>query len=254
VATAQSQVATAQGNVERAYLQLGYLLGVAVAGPLVAPEATTDDAERGQWRPEEVMALAEARRPDVRSAAEHTLSLRYFAVEPLYRLIPTLGFSGQLRELIAPGPSAGAATTGSLQLTLTWTLFDAGVRYADRRTRVAQAESAYDDEHALRRSVGTEIATAVAALRAARTVYEVSQGAVVTAQKNTEETALLYRQGLAKAIELTDANASQYDAESTLAAAKLSMEQAYLNLRYALGLGPLSEDLPRVGTLKRGRR
>ena len=34
-------------------------------------------------------------------------------------------------------------------------------------------------------------------------------------------------------------------------AAKLAMEQAYLNLRYAMGLGPITDDLPRVGKAKR---
>jgi outer membrane protein TolC len=75
----------------------------------------------------------------------------------------------------------------------------------------------------------------------------VSEQAVATAQKNTDETTIQYRQGLAKAIELTDAIATRYDAEVTLATAKLAMEQAYLNLRFALGLGPISEELPKVG-------
>ena len=139
------------------------------------------------------------------------------------------------------------ATSGNASLTMTWTIFDAGIRYADRRTRLAQAVSASLDEHALRRSVATDIAVAVAELRAARTVLQVSEQAVVTAQKNTEETAILYKQGLAKAIEVTDANASRYDADATLAVAKLGMEQAYLNLRFALGLSPISDELPKVG-------
>jgi outer membrane protein TolC len=251
VATAQSQLATAQGNVQRAYLELAYLIGRPVRGPLVAPERTTSNARHGSWNPDEVARRAEARRPDVLSAAAHTQSLWEFAKEPYYRLVPTLGFSAQLRQLVDPLPT-DAATSGSAQLTLTWTIYDAGVRYADRRTRVAQAASAALDEHALRRSVANDIAIAVALLHAARTVLQVSEQAVVSAQKNVDETAILYKQGLAKAIEVTDANASRYDAEVTLATAKLEMEQAYLNLRFALGLGPLHDELPRVGKPKRG--
>jgi outer membrane protein TolC len=253
VATAQGQVATAQGNLERAQIALGYIVGKPLNGPLVEPETTSHEAHKGQWKREDVVQRAETRRPDVQSAADHTLSLREGAIEPLYRLIPTLGLSGSLRQLIDPGPSAGAATSGNIQLVLTWTIFDAGARYADRRTRVAQAESAYLDEHALRRSVASDIASALAALHAARSVYDISLEAVVTAQKNTDETSILYKQGLAKAIEVTDANASQYDAESTLAEAKLAMEQAYLNLRYSLGLGPVTDDLPRLQSVKRGK-
>jgi outer membrane protein TolC len=250
VATAQSQVATAQGNVQRAYLQLAYLVGRPVKGPLVAPEQTTSNARHGHWQPEEVARRAEARRPDVKSAAEHTLSLRDFAKEPYYRLVPTLGLSAQLKQLFDPAPG-DSATSGNAQLTFTWVIYDAGVRYADRRTRVAQAESAALDERALRRSVATDISIAVAELHAARDVYQIAESAVTTAQKNVDETAILYKQGLAKAIELTDANASRYDAEVSRATAKLEMEQAYLNLRFALGLGPLHDELPRVSKPKR---
>jgi outer membrane protein TolC len=253
VATAKSQAASAQGNVQRAYLQLAYLIGQPVKGPLVAPDKTTDKARQNVWKMEEVVRRAEGRRPDLKSATERTESLREFAKEPLYRLVPTLGLSAQLKELVDPLPT-DAATTWSAQLTFTWTIYDAGVRYADRRTRLAQMESASLDERALRRSVATDIAIAIAELHSARAVYQISEQAVVTAQKNSDETEILYKQGLAKAIELTDANASRYDAEVTRAGAKLAMEQAYLNLRFALGLGPLTEELPQVGKPKKGAK
>ncbi len=250
-ATAKGEVATAVGNLERAYLQLAYLIGQPVTGPLVPPEATTNAAKKNVWQPEEVARRAEARRPDLISAVEHTASMRDFAREPLLRLIPTLSLSAQLREVIDAGPM-DVPTSGTASVALTWTIFDAGVRYADRRTRLAQLESASLDEQALRRSVANDIAIAVAQLRAARATYQSAQEAVASAEKNTDETGILYRQGLAKAIELTDANSTRYDAETSAALAKLAMEQSYLNLRYALGLGAVSDDLPRVRPAKRG--
>jgi hypothetical protein len=54
---------------------------------------------------------------------------------------------------------------------------------------------------------------------------------------------ILYKQGLAKAIEVSDANDRQFDAEVTRESAKFTMEQAYLDLRSALGFGPLDEDV-----------
>jgi outer membrane protein TolC len=246
VSTAQTQVANAQGNLQRAYLQLGYLIDKQVAGGLVPPERTTNNARHNSWDPAEVARRSEDRRPDVKSATEHTEALRQGAREPLFRLIPSLGLEAQLKQLIDPAPM-DTATSGTIGLTLTWTIFDAGIRYADRRTRLAQAVSGWLDERALRRSVATDIGIAVAELRAARTALQVSEQAVVMAQKNTDETAILYKQGLAKAIEVTDANATRYDAEVTLATAKLGMEQAYLNLRYALGLAPVEDALPKIG-------
>ena len=246
VATAQTQVATAQGNLQRAYLQLAYLIGRPVTGALAAPERTTSNARHGAWNPDEIARRSEDRRPDVKSANEHTEALIQGAREPLYRLMPTLGLQAALRQAIDPAP-LDVASSASASLTLTWTIYDAGIRYADRRTRLAQAVSASLDERALRRSVATDIAIAVVQLRAARAVLQVSEQAVVTAQKNTDETTILYQQGLAKAIEVTDANATRYDAEVTRATANLGMEQAYLNLRFALGLGPVSDDLPKAG-------
>jgi outer membrane protein TolC len=244
VATAQSQVDNAQGSLERAYLQLAFLVGQPVKGPLVAPERTTNNARKNVWKPEEVEKRAEARRPDLLSAEEHTLSLYDGAKEPLYRLLPTLGFSAQLRQLIDPGPSQNNPTSGNLSLTMTWVVYDAGIRYADRRTRLAQAASAALDEHTLRRSIATDIAVALAQLHAARAVLKTQEEAVKTAQSNTDETEILYKQGIARAIELTDANATRYDAETALALAKLSMEEAYLELRFALGLGVVTDELP----------
>ncbi|MFI5299286.1 MAG: TolC family protein, partial [Polyangiales bacterium] len=65
---------------------------------------------------------------------------------------------------------------------------------------------------------------------------------VAAAKKNVDETAVLYKQGLARAIEVTDATASVFDAEITYETAKVSMEQAYFDVRQALGFGPLDLD------------
>ena len=63
------------------------------------------------------------------------------------------------------------------------------------------------------------------------------------ARQNVDETAILYRQGLAKAIELVDANDSRFTAEVNYAVAQYSMAEAYLNLRQAMGLDPLGTEL-----------
>ena len=62
---------------------------------------------------------------------------------------------------------------------------------------------------------------------------------MTTAKANSEETQVLYQQGLARAIELTDANAQTFDAEVNLAGAKLDIATAYLEVRFAQGLDPI---------------
>jgi outer membrane protein TolC len=249
LATSQGQLANAQGNVQRSYLALSFLVGQKVTGPLVPPDNTTKAARefeqhRGSKvrsaleRHEHALAAAEDRRPDVRSLREKNAGLEASADEPLYRLIPSLSVSGQLRG--DPQPLGNEkALTEQASLNLSWQLFDSGFRYADRKQRLAQLESSRLDQKLLERSVENDIALALASLRAARQNYESASAAVGSSQKNSDETAILYKQGLATAFEVSDANDKQFDAEVTQSAAKLTMEQAYLDLRNALGFGPL---------------
>jgi outer membrane protein TolC len=245
-------LASAEGNVQRTYIALSFLVGKKVEGPLVPPDNTTKAAQQFEQarsnqvknaldRRERVIAAAQDRRPDVRSLHERNVGLEDSAKEPLYRLIPTLSASGQLRFVPDPLPSE-KAVDAQASLNLSWQIFDAGFRYADRKQRLAQLESAKLDEKLLRRSVQNDIELAIAALRAARGNFNSALAQATAAQKNTEETSILYQQGLARAIEVSDANDKQFEAEVTREAAKLSMEQAYLDLRSALGFGPIDEE------------
>jgi len=236
-AAAAREVAQAQAGVARAYLSLEFLMGQPASRPLATPDRTTQAAETFGISPETMVRAAEERRPDIRAAKERTAALYQAAREPLFRLAPALVASAQGRlssGTVEPEP----LYSGTAQLSLSWELYDAGVRYGDRRTRLAQAESQALDERLLRRSVATDIGLALASLAAARDSYRIAEEAVAAAQRNTQETELLYEQGLARAIELIDANARRFEAEVSRATAKLAMEQAYLELRFAAGLGP----------------
>jgi outer membrane protein TolC len=218
------------------------------APALALPDRTTEAASHFESNPDDQVRVALDRRPDLRSAHERTAALRASASEPYYRLAPTLSASGQTR--LIPDPLATErGHEETITLNLQWNIFDAGFRYADRRTRSAQAESQALDESLLRRSIENDIKTALVSLQAAREAFKIANDAVTLAQRSSEETQILYRQGLARAIELTDATAQRFDAEVTRATAKLSMEQAYLDLRLAVGLGP-TDDYTDAGARK----
>jgi outer membrane protein TolC len=230
---------------------LSFLVGERVTGPLEPPDNTTRAAqsfERSRTnqvksaldRREHAIAAAEDRRPDVRSLHEKNASLEASAAEPLYRLVPTLSASGQV-HFVPDLPLTDKGLDKQATVNLSWQIFDGGLRYADRKQRVAQLESGRLDEKYLRRSVENDVELALATLHAARASLDAAGAAVTSAQKNADETAVLYQQGLARAIEVSDANDQKFDAEVTQEAAKLSMEQAYLDLRNALGFGPLDE-------------
>ena len=252
MATSEGQLASAQGNVQKTYFALSFLMATKVDGPLVPPDNTTRAAQQFEHGPSSQvknaldrrsrgLLAAEARRPDLRSLQEKNAGLENSADEPLYRLIPTLSASGQMRLVPQPLPNEKTVDE-TVSLNLNWQLFDAGLRYADRRQRLAQLQSARLDEKLLKRSIQNDVDQALVALRAARENYRSALAAATASQKNTEETNILYQQGLARAIEVNDANDKQFEAEVTREAAKLSMEQAYLDLRSALGFGPLDQD------------
>lgn len=241
LASSQREVALAEASVGRAYVQLGFLVGAKVTPPLAPPDRTTKAAEAFESAPNDQIKAALGRRADVLASHERTEALRHSAAEPLYRLAPSLTAQGQMRVLPDPLPSEKAHEE-TATLNLVWNIFDAGFRYADRRTRLAQAESQALDESLLRRSVEADVATAVITLRAAREAFRIAEDALKAATANSEETEILYKQGLARALELTDANARRFDAEVARASAKLTMEQAYLELRFALGFGPVEEE------------
>jgi outer membrane protein TolC len=153
-----------------------------------------------------------------------------------------LGLQGQ--ALVTSNSAAtGRWNDESLQATLTWSLYDGGVRYADKHSRDAQAQIADLNFQQLARSVDAQVRAAAALLSAAQAAFRVAQDAVKASRQNVDETAILYRQGLAKAIELVDANDSRFTAEVNYAGAQYTMAEAYLALRQAMGLDPLGTEL-----------
>ncbi len=74
-----------------------------------------------------------------------------------------------------------------------------------------------------------------ASLKQAAVAHEV-------AKKNAAETTELYRQGLASALEVADANVSLFEAEVALVQERYGLGVAFLNLEAALGLDPFGKE------------
>jgi outer membrane protein TolC len=236
IASASATVVSAQGNVDRAYITLSFLLGKPVPPGLAVPEALTRASLAFEPKDADIQAAFD-RRYDVRAAHEKTEAAKDFAKEPLYRLIPSVSAQAALR--FDPDPIGSARKFDeTIALNLSWNIFDAGFRYADREVRTAQLKSVELDEKLLRRTVETDIRLALVSVRSARKQFEIAETGVTAARKSLTETTILYQQGLAKQIEFTNATLSVFDAELTRESARLTMEQAYLDLRQALGMDP----------------
>ncbi len=242
MASSAREAQTDQGTLDGALVQLAFVVNAPVAGTLAPPEATLAAAKVPTGQLEPLVRFAFDHRPDVVASRNSALAAHDFAEEPLLRLVPTLGVQGQATV------TSNSAVTGRwndelVQATLSWTLYDAGVRYADKHSRDAQAEIADLTLQQLFRSVDAQVRSAVAVLAASQGAFHVAEDAVRAARQSVEETGILYKQGLAKAIELVDANDSRFLAEVNYASAEFAMAQAYLGLRQALGLDALGTEL-----------
>ncbi|MGH7294166.1 MAG: TolC family protein, partial [Polyangiaceae bacterium] len=238
---ASREVEIDKGTLDNAFLQLALTVNTPVPSTVVPPTATLAAARRPPGAPEALVRAAMDRRPDVQVAKYQARAAHDFADEPLLRLVPTLGLQGE--ALVGTALPGGRWNDETVQATLTWTLFDQGVRYADKRSRDAQADISELNLHLLGRTVDAQVRSAAALLTSAQAAFRVAEESVKFARQNVEETGILYRQGLAKAIELIDANDSRFAAEVNYASAEFGMAQAYLALRQALGLDPLGGEL-----------
>jgi outer membrane protein TolC len=162
---------------------------------------------------------------------------------PRRRFLPTLGVSGTLNGA-SNGTPSGHDVDASAALTATWTIWDGGARDADAESRDAAAEIADLGTDTLARTVDAQVRTAAAQLASAQQALAASKDAMVAAQKSADETAILYKQGLARAIELVDANETRFQAEVSFASAQFSVATAYLSLRQTVGLDPIGGGTP----------
>jgi outer membrane protein TolC len=236
-ASAFQSLASAESALERARLDLGYMLDLEVSDDLDSPDATLAPFALDIST---LVKLAVSQRPDLLAAARSTMAASASADEPALRLVPTVNASAQARvqdQQVVPNSNRYIDST--VTINLNWAIWDAGVRDADYDSRHAALTTAELQQRALLRRVQADVRSAISELVASRSALDAAKDGLEQSQKSVQETDVLYKQGLAKAIELVDSNASRFDAEVTLAAAQLDVRRSELDLRDALGLFPV---------------
>jgi len=242
VANASREVELDRGALQNAAIQLELIINAPVAPSLEPPTSTLQAAERPPGAAGDLVHFAVDHRPDFAAIRSSVAAAHHYADEPMLRLVPALGLQGQ-EATTSNSAVAGRWHDEIVTATATWTLYDSGVRYADKHSRDAAATIAELTAHQLERAIDAQVRGSIALLASAQAAYHSADEAAISARKNADESAILYRQGLAKAIELVDANDSRFAAEVGDANAQYSMAQAYLNLRQAMGLDALGTEL-----------
>ncbi len=242
-ATAEMGVIQVKGQVETTYLELGYLLAdrEAARRKLIIPEFLLRGAEAGPSSAEQMIAEAQDRRLDLGSLRYHAKAQRALLIGPTLSWLPSLSFNGQYRYTNESGLT-GRPTNWNLGLTMTWAIFDGFSRNADYRERKALAVLADLDVKTAMRKVELDVRDALVSLDNQRATLNQAVVATDVARKNAKETAELYRQGLATALQAADANVSLFEAEVELVRERYGLGIAFLNLEAALGLDPFGKE------------
>ena len=242
-ATAEVGLTQVKGQVETSTLQLGHLLDApeAVRGPLVVPEFLIEAASAEAADSEGLVEEALARRLDVGSLRSLASAQRSLSRLPMLGWLPSLSASGRY-SLTNEASFNNRNWNWSIGATLSWSLFDGGARFGQGREQRALARLADLDLQAATRKVDVEVREALVSLSSQRASLRQATVAHEVAKKNAAETTELYRQGLASALEVADANVSLFEAEVALVQERYGLGVAFLNLEAALGLDPFGTE------------
>jgi outer membrane protein TolC len=242
-AMAEVGLTQVKGEVETSLLQLGHLLDApeAVRGSLVVPEFLIEAASAEAADAEALVDEALGRRLDVSSLRWEASSRRALAKLPMLGWLPSLSASGRY-SLTNEASFNNRNWNWSLGATLTWNLFDGGARFGQRKEQQALARLADLDFQAATRQVDVQVREALVSLANQRASLRQATVAHEVAKKNAVETTELYRQGLASALEVADANVSLFEAEVAFVRERYGLGVAFLNLEAALGLDPFGKE------------
>ncbi len=242
-ATAEMGVTQVRGQVQTTYLELGYLIDDPEAPhkELEVPDFLLTAAEDIPVDVGQLIVEAQNRRLDLNSLRWHAKAQHALVLAPTLKWFPSLTLNAQYRYTNEAGLT-GRNTNWNAGLTMNWTLFDGfnrSAEYAERKSLAIQAD--LDVQGAMRR-VELEVRDALISLENQKASLKQAIIAQDVAKRNATEIAELYRQGLASALQVADANVRMFEAEVTLVRERYGLGISFLNLEAALGLDPFGKE------------
>ena len=242
-ATAEMGITQVKGQVQTTYLQLGYLLDDpdTMKKKLEVPDFLLKAAEEVALAADQSISEAQTRRLDLNSLRWRASSQHALVLSPTLKWFPALALTGQYRYTNEAGLT-GRNTNWNVGATLTWALFDGFARNGEYGERRALARLADLGVQASLRQVELEVREGLVSLENQRAALKQAVVAHDVSVRNATEIAELYRQGLASALQVADANVRMFEAEVTLVRERYGLAIAYLNFEAALGLDPFGKE------------
>jgi outer membrane protein TolC len=189
--------------------------------------------QRGELQ--ELLDRALRDRPEMAAAALNEQIAARVRTDARAQFLPTLALNGQVRTSngdLFPGQDR---FPWAITLSLSLPLYDGGFRYAqlkDARSQEAQA-AAQTRSQALK--IEDELRRALLDLETARMLRDTSEQALRVSQENERLVRAQFEAGTSTQIEVSDAEASLFQAEATLLQARLGVQISALRLAKAVG-------------------
>ena len=236
LATAELVATRAANTVTTARLSLFYLINppadLTFSGLVVPERAAPLAADRAT-----LVEQAHAGRQELAALDQRWQEARQLALAPRLGWVPRLDLRGIYRWTNEAGLS-GNSEDWNLGANFTWELFDGGDRIALAAQRDALAREAELDLAQRRRQVELEVDQASADLATAEAALAQARTQVAFAAQNSEEVRERFQNGLATALEQTDAQVAEFEAEVEVARQGFARDVADLALQRALGGWP----------------
>ena len=244
-ATAQLTLTSDAQSVSSSRLALAQLIGLPVVGPIaVAPDIVVPGRDEATL---EILALKN--REDLASLRLQVEAQRKLALSERLGLVPEVSVVGSYADRNVTGNaslSAGILPAGdpvwTVGINANWTIYDGGMHssLADGYTAAArQIYAQYLDQCSI---LHRDLSTALLALASAEAAIVQSGVQVEVARTNSREIQARSAQGLATALDVADAIASQFEAEADYVHRAFTLQTDRLQLRSLVGYWPTSND------------
>jgi len=232
LATTEASVQAAEAGLARAREALGVLVGAEGAidtrdEPLLPDVGPVPQALEAAERQRADVLAARARR----RAAERVLRHSWTDFMP--------SLVGTFQPFFQDPPSLVLPRTGwQATLSLSWTLYDGGLRYGQRRERAALVAEADAALAGALRQARSDVRVSAEVVRRADASLAAARSAAKLAGQALELSTLAYRAGATTNIEVIDAEKRARDADSAVVVAEDNVRQARLDLLVAAGQFP----------------
>lgn len=233
----------AKNAAEQARMSLATLLDRPADFTLVVPKPATLPADVAGSAPQVLQNLqseALAARPDVRAshASTHAAAAAYTAV--LLRYLPNVGLTGRYSVTNAQG-FTGRYDTWFVQLGLSWTLWDGGLREADAREAASRRREAELVEQQTLRRARDEVEKGMLDVQSATASLAKAEESARLARDAKSLVEDAFKAGAATYLEVLDASTALATAEQTMLLEQLSLQLSTVRLLKSVGRFPQSQ-------------